>query len=267
MKGEHGMITVENVSVIIGKEKILDSISVRFDRKTFLLGPNGAGKTTLFRTILGMTKYQGRIIIDGKDLEDIRGNEHLVVTNLPEVFNLLYVPCYDLADLYMDLLNGSFKDALDIMSQFGLTKDFLKKRYLFQLSAGQQKAFTTALALAVPAKNKLLDEPFEQLDPAKKKTLAGLIQSDPATIILSTHELWTVKEFDPNSWDVTFMFEGKVFGKVALSDIIGSYFYFGEHPRAQITIRTRAGTVSIVREQTNYPLESILSLDLVYRML
>ncbi|MCR8463566.1 MAG: ATP-binding cassette domain-containing protein [Crenarchaeota archaeon] len=261
------MIVLEDVSVIIGGDKIIDSISLKFDRKTFLLGPNGAGKTTLFRTILGMTKYRGRITIEGKDLDAIYGDKHLVTTNLQEVYQLLPLTCYDLASLYMDLFDGSLDDALQMLSQFDLTKDFLKKRELYQLSAGQQKIFTTVLALAIPAKNKLLDEPFEQLDPAKKKILVDLIQKDPATVILSTHELWSIKEFNPNDWDIAFMFEGKISGKVAMSEITGSYFYLGEHPNAKVTIKTKAGTISIVKEPTNYPLENVLSLDLIYKML
>ncbi|MCG8346100.1 MAG: ATP-binding cassette domain-containing protein, partial [Chlorobiales bacterium] len=49
------VVTVKELSVILGGTKILDGLSLNVQEGEFLgiVGPNGGGKTTLLRVILG----------------------------------------------------------------------------------------------------------------------------------------------------------------------------------------------------------------------
>lgn len=49
------MLSLYAVDKSFGRSKILKSIDLQLDKKTYgLLGPNGAGKTTLMRCITGL---------------------------------------------------------------------------------------------------------------------------------------------------------------------------------------------------------------------
>ncbi|MCD6409710.1 MAG: ABC transporter ATP-binding protein, partial [Candidatus Verstraetearchaeota archaeon] len=77
----------------------------------------------------------------------------------------MHLNAYDHLRLFMDLTNGDMDLALKILEDLGVDAGLLRKRKPWELSAGQKKAYSTAIALASRAKHVLLDEPFEQLDP------------------------------------------------------------------------------------------------------
>ena len=47
--------------------------------------------------------------------------------------------------------------------------------------------------LSACAKHVLLDEPFEQLDPAKKTRLLRHLKGYDGTVLVNTHETWLIK--------------------------------------------------------------------------
>ena len=261
------MLKISDLCVSYGRreELILKHINAEFDKKTLLLGPNGAGKTTLFRTICGLTvKISGKIYIDNIDLDSVFGKPGVIAANIPEIFGLLYLDCYRLLDLYMDLFDSDKDLALSIMEEFGLSEGFLKKKKPHQLSAGQRKIFHNAIALAAKARIKLFDEPFEQLDPARKNKLIEYLEKEKAIIILSTHETWLIRKL--LSWDVTFMFEGQLFGKLSVKELSDSYLVFEKYPGALLTVETPKVVFSIIKEPKGKPLADFMSLDYVYKL-
>jgi len=260
------MLKIENLSVAYKRgERVLKDISVVFDKKTLLLGPNGAGKTTLFRTICGLTtKISGQIYINGEDADSIFGKTGYVVTNLPEVYNLVYTDAYGLLEVYMDILDGDLELALKFLEEFGLSKSFLRKTKIHQMSAGQRKIFMNAIVLAVKAKVKLLDEPFEQLDPAKKSMLIDLLEKEDSLVVLSTHATWLIEKLA--QWDAAFMFEGQIHGKIPTNEILGLYLIYEEAPNAVLTVKTSSITFSLIREQKGRRLEDFMSLDYIYKL-
>ena len=219
------MLKIENLEAGYGREVILHGINAEFKKKTLLLGPNGSGKTTLFRTICGLTrKISGRVTIDNVDIDKVEGASGLLMTNISEVYRLLYyIPTYNLAKLYLDLLEGDMGLFIEVVSKFGLNKDFLRRRKLFELSAGQQKIVLNAITLATNAKVKLFDEPFEQLDPKRKDVLIEYLEKDGSISIVSTHETWLIKKLCKESWDVAFMFDGRIYGVLPLEKLLNAY--------------------------------------------
>ena len=69
-------IEVKNLSVVFKSRKreavALDEFSATFkDGMNVIVGYSGCGKTTLLRCILGLTDYDGEILLDGKDIDGI----------------------------------------------------------------------------------------------------------------------------------------------------------------------------------------------------
>ena len=67
------MIEVKNLVKTYGNFKAVDGISFTAEngKITVLLGPNGAGKSTTIKSIAGLLKFDGEILIDGYDNHDI----------------------------------------------------------------------------------------------------------------------------------------------------------------------------------------------------
>lgn len=261
------MLRIKNLSVSYRSgEPIIKNINLEFKEKTLLLGPNGAGKSTFFRTLCGLTpKVSGEIIIDGRDFDSIYGEPGILIANIPEIFQLLYDSVYNIIDLYADLLEGDIDKILHIIENFGLSREFLKKRKLGELSSGQQKIVLNSIVLGTKAKIKLFDEPFEQLDPAKKNDLLEHLAKDNSLIILSTHETWVLEKL--SNWDVVFMFDGQIFGTLKADELIGSYLIYKIVPSSLLTVKTEKITFSLVKEpiQGARKLEDFMSLDYIYR--
>lgn len=61
------MIEVYHVTKKYGLFKAVDDLSLTANngRITILLGPNGAGKSTTIKSIAGLLKFDGKILIDG----------------------------------------------------------------------------------------------------------------------------------------------------------------------------------------------------------
>ncbi|MCD6530572.1 ATP-binding cassette domain-containing protein [Candidatus Bathyarchaeota archaeon] len=261
------MIEVRNLYVTYGwrREPILKGVNTILHGKCLILGPNGSGKSTLFRSICGLTTISsGEIIIDGKPIGDIHATSRLVSTNLPEVYELLRLNVYDLMHLYMDLTGGDLNFAFELVEEFGLDRTFLAKRKLNELSAGQKKVVCNALALSACAKHVLLDEPFEQLDPAKKTRLLRHLKGYDGTVLVNTHETWLIKRL--MDWEASFMFEGLMYGPIVVKNLLDAYLYMGDLEGALLKLSVSGKTVSITTEPKGLPILDIENLDKIYEL-
>ncbi len=259
------MLRAENLSVQYRwrQEPVLRGVNAEFEGRCLLLGPNGSGKTTLFRVFSGLTPPKtGKALIDGEDVTKIFGRVGALATNLPEVYNLFFLNAYDHVVAYSDILGGDPDRAFEFMERLGLMRDYLRKRKPWELSGGQRKAFTTGLALSVRARNTLLDEPFEQLDPAKKAWLAEKLSSVEGTLVVNTHETWVLKPF--RDWVTYLIFEGRAYGPVKAGDLLESRLVKGRVEDAVITFEASGKVFSLVRGEEGSPLTELVTLDRVY---
>ncbi len=247
------------------QEPVLKGVNADFEGKCLLLGPNGSGKTTLFRVFSGLTPPKsGRALIDGEDVTKIFGRVGALATNLPEVYTLFFLSAHDHVIAYADLLGGDPDKAFEFMERLGLKRDYLKKRKPWELSGGQRKAFTTGLALSVGARNTLLDEPFEQLDPAKKAWLAEELSRFGETLVVNTHETWVLKPF--RDWVTYLLFEGRAYGPVKAGDLLESRLVKGRVEGAVLTFEASGKVYSLVRGEEGSPLTELVTLDRVYEV-
>ena len=68
------MLEIRNLTKYYGDKKVLDDISLSLETGKIisLMGANGSGKTTLFKSLLGLTGYQGSIYLDSRPLDNRR---------------------------------------------------------------------------------------------------------------------------------------------------------------------------------------------------
>jgi molybdate transport system ATP-binding protein len=138
-----------------------------------LLGPNGAGKTTLLRILAGLLlPDEGRVVLDGRVLDDTATGEHVPPEDRPVgvVFQdyLLFPHLSALENVAFGLRSRGVAKAearvraAEWLDRVGLA-DF-KASKPKQLSGGQGQRVALARALATEPRLLLLDEPLAALD-------------------------------------------------------------------------------------------------------
>ena len=150
--------------------KALDNVNLTLDEGKFIviLGPSGAGKSTLLNLLGGLdSPTSGKIIVDGKDISDLSGDELAVyraakVGFVFQFYNL--VPTLTVHE-NVALVKEIAPDALSatkMLEEVGLS-DHLKN-FPSELSGGEQQRVSIARALAKNPKILLCDEPTGALD-------------------------------------------------------------------------------------------------------
>ncbi|MCD1145943.1 ABC transporter ATP-binding protein [Kocuria sp. LUK] len=164
-----------------------------------LVGPSGCGKTTTLKMINRLIEPTGgRIVIDGRDVTDMNGDElrrgigyviqagglfpHMsVATNIGMVPKMLGWDRQRIA--------ARVDELLELVS---LDPAVYRDRYPRELSGGQQQRVGVARALAADPPVLLMDEPFGAVDPITRQRLQDElinIQHElQKTIVCVTHD-------------------------------------------------------------------------------
>jgi zinc transport system ATP-binding protein len=196
-------ISTEGLSVIMGSQAILENIDIEIPegKLTAIIGPNGAGKTTLIKCILRLAKYEGRILIDGKPVEEV------------DIRRIGYVP------QRMELDRGLPLEVLEFLALGGGPKSILfgirgeRKEYLLALlsrvrgdhlahkrvsglSGGELQRILLAKALCSDPSILILDEPASGVDISGEELFCDLLEDiqkeTGKTVILVSHDLSVV---------------------------------------------------------------------------
>jgi len=189
-------VEIKNLSVTLGGVGALRDVTVEvFTGKiTALIGPSGAGKTTLIRAIVGRLKISsGAVSVLGCPSgsamlrsevaymsQDLSIYEDLTVRNNLKYFaTMIGIPRKGLTQLVDDTLREV--DLLD------------KAQSLVEnLSGGQKRRVSLAVALLGSPKLLVLDEPTAELDPVLRDQLWRLFAKLAATgktLIISSHSM------------------------------------------------------------------------------
>ncbi|MDQ1280357.1 MAG: thiamine transport system ATP-binding protein [Thermoproteota archaeon] len=166
-------LRVENLSKSYGKMKALDKVNLTVKPSEFLvvMGPSGCGKTTLLLTVLGVLKPdEGRMYIDGKDIDSLRISERNI-GYAPQDFGLFpHLSTHDNVafGLRAKARGKSEVEACvaEMLSLVGL--EGLEQRKPSELSGGQKQRVALARALAINPYLLLLDEPLSNIDEITK---------------------------------------------------------------------------------------------------
>lgn len=193
-----------------GKQAVVDvTFAVGHKRIFGLLGPNGAGKSTLLHIISGVhSASSGRIFIAGKDPVLNPGEAIRLVSLCPQHDIILpNLTCYEHLAIF-SLLRGL--PATRVAALKTLARVRLQK-YLdtvaSELSGGERRRLSIAMALSGDAPVILLDEPTTGLDPKVRRVIWDLVQEmrKDHLVVLTTHSM---EEAELLSDELTIMAHG-----------------------------------------------------------
>ena len=181
------LIKVENLTVSISKENVLENINFEIKKNDFftILGPNGAGKSTLLKAIIGLIPYKGKISIK-KDTK---------LSFLPE--RLSRKKFKELPLTIKDFFNFqkiSEQEILHILEEVQIKnpKEFLSKNP-GNLSSGEFQRMLIAWSIVKKPDILLFDEPMTGIDIGAKQTIYSLFEKFKKewdlTIVMITHDL------------------------------------------------------------------------------
>ena len=188
------MIRLQGVTKHYGKNQVLKSVnlSVMEGEIYGLIGKNGAGKTTIFKTLLGLSVYDGgKISIDGgnneKELREARKDIGFFIGK--NFFD--YMTARDNLKYYCILKGIKDHSEIDrVLNLVGL--DRVNTKYK-GFSMGMKQRLGIACALLGNPKILVLDEPVNGLDPQGIAEIRHLLQNinkkHGTTIIVSSHIL------------------------------------------------------------------------------
>lgn len=184
-------LKLEQINKSFGKKTILSNINLSFSENKIygLLGRNGAGKSTLLNIIVNrIFADSGMVRIDGENIND---NDR----KLDLMYLMSEVDLYANGDKLSKILEnteklyGGFNWELSekLANKFEINLD---QKY-GKLSTGYHSIFKLIIALCVPVKFVILDEPILGLDANHRDLFySELLQSysdNPRTFIISTH--------------------------------------------------------------------------------
>jgi ABC-2 type transport system ATP-binding protein len=198
------MIKIENLIKKYSKQTVLEINSLEIPSgQTFgLIGNNGAGKTTLFSCLLDLIKpTKGKVINNGVEVSASENWKSFTTAFLDETFLIGYLMPEEYF-YFVGELRGLSKIQVDnFVLKF---EDFFHgeilggKKYLRDLSKGNQKKVGVIAALIGEPKVIILDEPFANLDPSTQIRLKGIIKDlskyKDTTILVSSHDIQDVTE-------------------------------------------------------------------------
>ena len=228
------MIEINNITKKYSKEVVLDVLKLDIpDGQTFgLVGNNGAGKTTLFSCLLDLIKpTTGKINNNGIDVRLSEEWKKFTTAFLDESFLIGYLLPEEYF-YFIGELRGLRKKEIDNFllefEEFFSGEIIGKKKYLRDLSKGNQKKAGIVAALIGEPQVVILDEPFANLDPSTQIRLKKIIKdlsSKGTTVLVSSHDLQDVTEVCKR---IVLLEKGKVINdintsKKTLSDL-ESYF-------------------------------------------
>lgn len=167
------------------------TIGINHGEKVALIGPNGAGKSTLLLAMAGFVKGEGKVLIDGLQINraNIKKIRTLIGSCLENSDDQLFMPTLfdDVAfgPLNMELEPERVKKCVaDALGMVGLSQ--MADKAPHHLSAGQKRSAAIATILSMSPKIITLDEPDGSLDPRNRSNLVKLLRNLPQTLVIAT---------------------------------------------------------------------------------
>ena len=202
-------IVVSNLSLLLGKTKILDKIKCKIHNESIVavLGPNGAGKSMFLKTINGLIGVRSREIkFNSIEINDYIRKEIAMVFQKP---TLLRRSVFENMQFVLERKNKlSNIEIMKLLQRVSL--DTFKDKPARLLSGGEQQRLCLARSLLINPSLLLLDEPTANLDPYSLNLIEEIILDENKkgkTIIFTTHDMGQAKRL---AKEILFFNKGKL---------------------------------------------------------
>ena len=205
------MLQVQEINKTFGKLKVLQDISIRFDRgrAVAIIGPNGSGKTTLIKSILGMVvPEKGTILFQDKPINtDARYRQF--IGYMPQIGRYPdNMQVGQLFEMMRDLRQDTGDLDEELIREYALPDIYHKT--MRTLSGGTRQKVSAALAFLFNAPVMILDEPTAGLDPLSAEILKEKVQREKQRnklFIITSHIMSDLEEL---ATDVLYLVEGRI---------------------------------------------------------
>lgn len=198
------MVNVDHVSKQYGEKTALkiEQLSIPEGESFGLVGNNGAGKTTFFRALLDLIPLsEGHITINNIDVSKSEAWKQLTGAYLDEGFLIDFLKpeeFFYFVGSTRGLAPEEVDTQLEVFKPIFKNEIFGHKRFIRDLSKGNQKKVGIAAAFIGKPKLLILDEPFANLDPSSqfqlREIIKDLIEKESLTALISSHDLTHVTE-------------------------------------------------------------------------
>jgi zinc transport system ATP-binding protein len=196
---DDSVLEIEGLAIHRHLEAIVDDVSLRVRRGSLhvIVGPNGAGKSTLISAVLGLTGFDGRIVLNWR--------RSGAIGYLPQSFSVdptLPVTVEDFLALTRQRrpvclgISAATRQAVGgLLARVGLSG--LERRPLAVLSGGELRRVLLAHALDPEPELLILDEPTSGLDEHAghwlEDTLTAIKRVGRTSILMVSHDLDQVR--------------------------------------------------------------------------
>jgi ABC-2 type transport system ATP-binding protein len=198
------MIQIQDLIKAYNKEIVLNIPELNIEKGEIfgLVGNNGAGKTTMFNLVLDLiTASKGQIVSKGINVRESEDWKDFTGAFIDETFLIGYLTAEEYFGFIAGLRKMSKTETADFIAGFA---DFFngeitgKKKFIRDLSKGNQKKVGIVAALMGKPEVIVLDEPFANLDPSSQYKLRKLIKDFAAqngtTFLISDHTLENIAD-------------------------------------------------------------------------
>lgn len=198
------MITITNLTKKYGRQLVLnvESLTIPKGQSFGLVGNNGAGKTTLFSLLLDLIQpTTGHIVNNGIQVDKSEAWKPFTASFIDETFLIGYLTPEEYFYFIGELRGENRADVNALLANF---QDFFhgeilgQKKYLRDLSKGNQKKAGIVASFIGRPEVVILDEPFANLDPTTqirlKTIIKDLADKHEVTVLVSSHDLMHVTD-------------------------------------------------------------------------
>ena len=219
------MITFKNLKKSYAKNVVLDIdlLEIPKGQAFGLVGNNGAGKTTMFSCLLDLIKPTKGIVTNNEiNVRESEDWKTFSSAYLDESFLIGYLMPEEYFYFIGELRNVKVKEVNEFLKQF---EDLFNgeilggKKYIRDLSKGNQKKVGIVAALIGSPSVIILDEPFANLDPTTqirlKKIIKKLSTYNRVTVLISSHDLQDVTEVSER---IVLLEKGKIIKDIKTSE-------------------------------------------------
>ena len=198
------MIEIKDLSKNYSEKTVLNVPSLEIIKGSCfgLVGNNGAGKTTFFSLLLDLVEpSSGKILNQGIEVSKDESWKAKTSAFIDSSFIIGYLTPEEYFEFIAELRgvdNNTLNDWLQQFSSFFKDEVLNQKKYIRDLSKGNQKKVGITASFIGSPELIILDEPFSNLDPSSQILLKKLIQdfskNNQTTFLISSHDLSHVTE-------------------------------------------------------------------------